>query len=78
MKLLYKILLILSFSFSFGQSSVCDTAEAMCSGNQGPFNNLSGQPNNNSLGCLGDYSKSSMVLHAGWDFRDYEFSIITN
>jgi gliding motility-associated-like protein len=53
MKLLYKILLILSFSFSFGQSSVCDTAEAMCSGNQGPFNNLSGQPNNNSLGCLG-------------------------
>ena len=39
MKLLYKILLILSFSFSFGQSSVCDTAEAMCSGNQGPFNN---------------------------------------
>ena len=53
MKLLYKILLILSFSFSFGQSSVCDTAEAMCSGNQGPFNNLSGQPNSNSLGCLG-------------------------
>lgn len=53
MKLLYKILLILSFGFSFGQSSVCDTAEAMCSGNQGPFNNLSGQPNSNSLGCLG-------------------------
>jgi gliding motility-associated-like protein len=53
MKLLYKILLILSFSFSFGQSSVCDTAEAMCSGNQGPFNNVTGQSNTNSLGCLG-------------------------
>lgn len=53
MKLLYKILLILSFSFSFGQSSVCDTAEAMCSGNQGPFNNTTNVNQFGSLGCLG-------------------------
>lgn len=53
MKLLYKILFLLSFSFSFGQSSTCANAAAMCSGNQGPFNNTTGVPSFGSLGCLG-------------------------
>ncbi|MBE9576161.1 gliding motility-associated C-terminal domain-containing protein [Flavobacterium proteolyticum] len=53
MKLLYKILFLLSFSFSFGQSSTCANAAAMCSGNQGPFNNTTGVASFGSLGCLG-------------------------
>lgn len=53
MKLLYKIIFLLSFSFSFGQSSTCENAAAMCSGNQGPFNNTTGVPSFGSLGCLG-------------------------
>ena len=53
MKLLYKIIFLLSFSFSFGQSSTCANAAAMCSGNQGPFNNTTGVPSFGSLGCLG-------------------------
>lgn len=53
MKLLYKILFLLSFSFSFGQSSTCANAAAMCSGNQGPFNNTTGVTSFGSLGCLG-------------------------
>lgn len=53
MKLLYKIIFLLSFSFSFGQSSTCANAAAMCSGNQGPFNNTTGVASFGSLGCLG-------------------------
>ncbi|OGS62246.1 MAG: hypothetical protein A2X07_00455, partial [Flavobacteria bacterium GWF1_32_7] len=53
MKLLYKIIFLLSFSFSFGQSSTCANAAAMCSGNQGPFNNTTGVPSFGNLGCLG-------------------------
>ncbi|MQP24023.1 T9SS type B sorting domain-containing protein [Flavobacterium sp. LMO8] len=53
MKLLYKIIFLLSVSFSFGQSSTCENAAAMCSGNQGPFNNTTGVPSFGSLGCLG-------------------------
>ena len=52
MKLLYKIIFLLSFSFSFGQSTTCENAAAMCSGNQGPFNNTTGIPNSSGLGCL--------------------------
>ena len=53
MKLLYKIIFLLSFGFSFGQSSTCENAAAMCSGNQGPFNNTTGVASFGSLGCLG-------------------------
>lgn len=54
MKLLYKIIFLLSFSFSFAQvtSPTCESAQAMCSGNQGPFNNVTGNQNSSSLGCL--------------------------
>lgn len=53
MKLLLKIIFILSFGYSFGQSSTCANAAAMCSGNQGPFNNTTGVASFGSLGCLG-------------------------
>ena len=55
MKLLYKIIFLLSFGLSFAQvtSPTCESAQAMCSGNQGPFNNVTGNPNSTSLGCLG-------------------------
>ena len=52
MKLLYKIIFLLSFGLSFGQSSTCENAAAMCSGNQGPFNNTTGVASFGSLGCL--------------------------
>ncbi|WP_026724712.1 T9SS type B sorting domain-containing protein [Flavobacterium sasangense] len=55
MKLLYKIIFLLSFGLSFAQvtSPTCESSQAMCSGNQGPFNNVTGNPNSSSLGCLG-------------------------
>lgn len=55
MKLLYKIIFLLSFGFSFAQvtSPTCESSQAMCSGNQGPFNNVTGNPNSSGLGCLG-------------------------
>ena len=43
---------LLSFGLSFGQSSTCENAAAMCSGNQGPFNNTTGVASFGSLGCL--------------------------
>lgn len=54
MKLLYKIIFLLSFGLSFAQvtSPTCESSQAMCSGNQGPFNNVTGNPNSSSLGCL--------------------------
>ena len=39
MKLLYKIIFLLGFSFAFAQSPDCSTASAMCSGQGGPYNN---------------------------------------
>ncbi|MCL9769911.1 hypothetical protein NAT47_05730, partial [Flavobacterium sp. HXWNR69] len=54
-----KKLLILSFlllsglSNLFAQSSTCANAQAMCSGNQGPFNNTTSVPSFGNLGCLG-------------------------
>ena len=53
MKQLYKILfLLLSFSFTYAQSPTCETAAAMCSGNQGPFVNTTNVPSFGRLGCL--------------------------
>ena len=54
MKLLYKIIFLLSFGLSFAQvtSPTCESAQAMCSGNQGPFNNVTGNLNSSPLGCL--------------------------
>ena len=54
MKLLYKIIFLLSFGLSFAQvtSPTCESSQAMCSGNQGPFNNVTGNLNSSSLGCL--------------------------
>ncbi|MQP52970.1 hypothetical protein GFJ95_09045, partial [Flavobacterium sp. LMO9] len=48
-------ILLLSLSFTFAQvtSPTCDSAQAMCSGNQGPFNNVTGTPSFGNLGCLG-------------------------
>ena len=43
----------MSFGYSFGQSSTCTNAAAMCSGNQGPFNNTTGVESFGGLGCLG-------------------------
>ena len=51
-KLYFYIFLIFS-SFALAQSSTCENAAAMCSGNQGPFNNTTGVPSFGSLGCLG-------------------------
>lgn len=52
-----KKLLILFFFFGisnvFAQSSTCAGAEAMCSGNQGPFNNTTNIPSFGNLSCLG-------------------------
>ena len=54
MKLLYKIIFLLSFGLSFAQvtSPTCESSQAMCSGNQGPFNNVTGNLNSSGLGCL--------------------------
>jgi|APLak6261673822_1056097.scaffolds.fasta_scaffold00187_4 gliding motility-associated-like protein len=51
MKLLYKIIFLLGFSFAFAQSPDCSTASAMCSGQGGPYNNTyPGTPGGNQVG----------------------------
>ena len=51
MKLLYKIIFLLSFSLTFAQSPDCATASAMCSGQGGPYNNTHpGTPGGNQTG----------------------------
>ena len=51
MKLLYKIIFLLGFSFAFAQSPDCSTASAMCSGQGGPYNNTHpGTPGGNQTG----------------------------
>ena len=64
MKLLYKIIFLLSISLTFAQSPDCSTASAMCSGQGGPYNNTHpGTPGGNQTGygryfCEEDYSCS--------------------
>jgi gliding motility-associated-like protein len=53
MKKLYIYIFLIFSSFALAQSSTCENAAAMCSGNQGPFNNTTGVPSFGSLGCLG-------------------------
>lgn len=51
MKLLYKIIFLLSISLTFAQSPDCATASAMCSGQGGPYNNTHpGTPGGNQAG----------------------------
>lgn len=51
MKLLYKIIFLLSISLTFAQSPDCSTASAMCSGQGGPYNNTHpGTPGGNQTG----------------------------
>ncbi|MFD2907983.1 T9SS type B sorting domain-containing protein [Flavobacterium ardleyense] len=52
MKKLILLFLFIS-AFSFSQSSTCENAAAMCSGNQGPFPNNTGVVSPGSVGCLG-------------------------
>ncbi len=51
MKLLYKIIFLLSLNFAFAQSPDCMSASAMCSGQGGPYNNTHpGTPGGNQVG----------------------------
>ncbi|UGS24381.1 T9SS type B sorting domain-containing protein [Flavobacterium channae] len=55
MKKLLLLLVLFGFTTTIAQvtSPTCDSAQAMCSGNQGPFNNVTGTPSFGNLGCLG-------------------------
>ncbi len=53
MKKLLILFFFLGISNVYAQSSTCAGAQAMCSGNQGPFNNTTGVPSFGNLSCLG-------------------------
>jgi len=53
MKKKFTFIFLIGYFITFAQSPTCNTAAAMCSGNQGPFVNTTGVPSFGSLGCLG-------------------------